>query len=110
MTSCSLTRIEGLLRVRVADAGYASFYLDFCDFPRYFPALDAHSVPPHSRARLLHSDLRVVRQTLASAPHALVGPQEGIVARGRRSVQRDSSPWGAPGRPQSTRVGGHRPY
>ena len=42
--------------------------------------IDAHSVPPHSRARLLHSDLRVVRQTLASAPYALVGPQEGIVA------------------------------
>ena len=33
--------LEGLLRVRVADAGYASFYLDFCDFPRHFPALAA---------------------------------------------------------------------
>ena len=43
-------------------------------------AIDAHSAPPYSRARLLQSALRVVRQTLASAPHALAGPQEGIVA------------------------------
>src|SRR3954468_6852591 len=42
MTSWSLTRIEGLLRVRVADEGYASFYLDFCDFPQHFPALLEH--------------------------------------------------------------------
>ena len=39
MTSCSLTRIEGLLRVRVADEGYTSFYQGFCDFPQHFPAL-----------------------------------------------------------------------
>ena len=42
MTSGSLRRIQGLLRVRVADEGYASFYLDFCDFPQHFPALPDH--------------------------------------------------------------------
>ena len=34
MTSCSLTRISGLLRVRVAGEGYASFYLILLISPR----------------------------------------------------------------------------
>src|SRR4029450_6006046 len=68
--------------------------------------IDAHSAPPHSRPRLLNSGLRVVRQTLASAPHALAGPQEGIVAAGRWIVQRYASARGTRWRPHRTRAGG----
>src|SRR5215813_768140 len=57
-------------------------------------AIDAHSVPPHS-LRLLRAGLRVGRQTLASAPHALAGPQARIVATRRRIVQRYAAVWGA---------------
>jgi hypothetical protein len=54
-------------------------------------AIDSHSAPLHSLTRRLSSGLRAVRQTLSSAPHALAGHHESIVASGRRIVHRYSA-------------------
>jgi hypothetical protein len=69
-------------------------------------AIDTHSAPLHSLARLLSSGLRVVPQTRSSVPHALAGHHESIVAAGRRIVHRYASARVAHWKPYGTRAGG----